>query len=184
MLNIGFGVSFYAAFVYSVTYIHSIDKLPESVALELNTISMVILLALVPLASWLSDLIGRKPVLIMGAALMTFGAVPLFHLLHSTEPLTIFMGELGFVIAIALATGGIVAANVELIPAAIRCTGLAFAYNAAIGFFGGTTPMISAWLISYTGNPIAPAYWVAGAGAVTLITAIVLIPETKERPLN
>jgi MHS family proline/betaine transporter-like MFS transporter len=94
------------------------------------------------------------------------------------------MGEFGFVLAIALMSGGIVAANVELIPSAVRCTGLAFAYNASIGFFGGTTPLISAWLINSTGDPISPAYWVAGAGAVSLLTVIFLIPETKDSSLE
>ena len=122
--------------------------------------------------------------MIAGFAILTFGAFPLFHLLHSTSPLTIFIGELGFVFAIALITGGLVAANVELIPNAIRCTGLAFAYNASIGFFGGTTPMISAWLISSTGNPVSPAYWIAGAAAVSLLTVLFLIPETKDRSLD
>ena len=94
------------------------------------------------------------------------------------------MGEVGFVLAVALMAGGIVAANVELIPSAVRCTGLAFAYNASIGFFGGTTPLISAWLINSTGDPISPAYWVSGAGAVSLLTALFLIPETKDRVLD
>lgn len=180
LLNIGFGVSFYTAFVYAVTYIKNIDKLSESVALDLNTTSMVILLVLIPLSSWLSDRFGRKPLMISGLVILTFGAVPLFHLLHSTDTLTIFMAELGFVFAIALFAGGLVVANVELIPNAVRCTGLAFAYNASIGFFGGTTPMISTWLISSTGNPIAPAYWVAGSAAVSLLTVIFLIPESKD----
>lgn len=184
LLNVGFGVGFYAAFVYAVTYIKTIDKLPESVALDLNTMSMVLLLCLIPVASWLSDHIGRKPLMIMGSAILTFGAIPLFHLLHSTDAATIFMGEFGFVLAVALMAGGIVAANVELIPSAVRCTGLAFAYNASIGFFGGTTPLISAWLINSTGDPISPAYWVAGAGAVSLLTVIFLIPETKDSSLE
>ena len=122
--------------------------------------------------------------MILGSAILTFGAIPLFHLLHSTDPLTIFMGELGFVIAIALIAGGVVAANVELIPNAVRCTGLAFAYNASIGFFGGTTPLISAWLIHSTGAPIAPAYWVAGTAAISLLTVVFLIPETKDISLT
>ncbi len=184
LLNVGFGVGFYAAFVYAVTYIKTIDKLPESVALDLNTLSMVLLLCLIPLASWLSDRIGRKPLMMMGSAILTFAAIPLFHLLHSTDTLTIFMGELGFILAVALMAGGIVAANVELMPNAVRCTGLAFAYNASIGFFGGTTPLISAWLINSTGDPISPAYWVAGAGAVSLLTVLFLIPETKDRSLD
>ena len=178
LLNIGFGVGFYAAFVYAVTYIKEIDKLPEGIAFNLNTESMALLLIILPAAAWLSDRFGRKPLLIAGSALLTFGAIPLFHLLHTTDPLTIFLGEVGFVIAIGLITGGIVAANVELIPPAVRCTGLAFAYNASIGWFGGTTPMIAAWLIATTGDPIMPAYWVAAAGAITLFTAMFLVRET------
>ena len=178
LLNIGFGVGFYAAFVYAVTYIKEIDKLPEGIAFNLNTESMALLLIILPAAAWLSDRFGRKPLLIAGSALLTFGAIPLFHLLHTTDPLTIFLGEVVFVIAIGLLTGGIVAANVELIPAAVRCTGLAFAYNASIGWFGGTTPMIAAWLIATTGDPIMPAYWVAAAGAITLFTAMFLVRET------
>ena len=38
--------------------------------------------------------------------------------------------------------------------------------------------MIAAWLLAATGNPILPAYWVAAAAAVTLLTAIFLVRET------
>lgn len=43
-------------------------------------------------------------------------------------------------------------------------TGLAFAYDASVGWFGGTTPLIAAMLIAQTGDPISPSYWVALAG--------------------
>ena len=144
---------------------------------------MVILLALLPASAWLSDRFGRKPLIVLGSALLTFGAIPIFHLLHTTDPVVIFLGELSFVVALAIMAGGLVATNVELMPAAIRCTGLAFAYNASIGFFGGTTPMIVAWLIHTTGDPISPAYWVAAAGLISLLTAVFLIPETRDRTL-
>jgi hypothetical protein len=57
-----------------------------------------------------------------------------------------------------LSTGGIVAATVERMPAAVRSTGLAFACNASIGGFGGGSLMIVAWLLDVTGAPISPAY--------------------------
>jgi len=72
---------------------------------------------------------------------------------------------------------------VELIPKGVRCTGLALAYNISIGYFGGTTPLITTWLTVETGDPVAPAYWIAAAGTVGLITALFLIPETRFRPL-
>ena len=127
----------------------------------------------------LSDRFGRKPLVILGAASLAFGAIPLFHLLHHSDPAMILMGELGFVLGLGLLAGGLAAANVEMMPAPIRCTGLAFAYNASIGWFGGTTPLIAAWLIVETADPIAPGYWVAAAGGVSLLAALVLMRETR-----
>ncbi|MEM7173002.1 MAG: MFS transporter [Pseudomonadota bacterium] len=184
LLNVGYGVGFYAAFVYAVTYIRDIDKLPENVAFNLNTGAMALLLLVMPLGAWLSDRIGRRPLLIVGGFLLAFGSIPFFHLIHSTDPATIFLGELGFVIALGIASGGVVPAMVELIPHAVRCTGLAFAYNASIGYFGGTTPLIAAWLINTTGDPLSPAYWVAACGSVTLISALFLIRETRFTSLD
>jgi len=70
-----------------------------------------------------------------------------------------------------------------MLPAAIRCTGLAFAYNASVGWFGGTTPLIATWLITRTGDPITPGYWVAAAAGVSLVAAIVLMRETRSTEL-
>jgi MHS family proline/betaine transporter-like MFS transporter len=125
----------------------------------------------------LAGLVGN--VIVIGSALVAFGAIPLFHLIHTTDPMTIVVGELGFVLAVGIMSGGINVANVELMPAPVRCTGLAFAYNASIGCFGGTTLLTAA-----TGNPIMPAYWIAAAATVTLVTALFLIPETHHQPLN
>ncbi|MEQ8698466.1 MAG: MFS transporter [Bauldia litoralis] len=179
-LNVANGVSFYAAFVYAVTYIKTIDNLPERIAFNLNTAAMAILLVVAPLAAMLADKIGRRPLIIAGAAVIAIGAIPLFMMIHNTDPAIIFLGELGFVIGVGLLNGGLAGANVELISPPVRCTGLAFAYNAAIGYFGGTTPLIAAWLIASTGNPIAPAYWIAGCGVVTLATALFFLRETRD----
>jgi MHS family proline/betaine transporter-like MFS transporter len=184
LLNIGSGVGFYAAFVYVVSYVKEIGQLPERLALNLNTAAMAILLMIYPLTAWLSDRIGRKPLLITGGLMLMIGAIPFFHLIHSVDPITIFCGQLGFVIALATLSGGLNVANVELMPKAIRCTGLAFAYNTSIGIFGGTTPLIATLLIEESANPISPAYWVAGTSAITLLTSIFWIKETRFSSLS
>lgn len=184
LLNVAFAVSFYAIFVYAVTYIRELDRLPAAQALDLNTGSMALALAVLPLAAWLSDRVGRRPLLILGSAILTFGSVPLFHLMHDTDPRTIFLGEAGFVLGFGLMTGALIAANVELIPGAVRCTGLAVSFNLATALFGGTTPLIAAWLIAATGDPVSPAYWVAAGSALSLFAALFLIRETHRERLE
>ena len=105
------------------------------------------------------------------------------NLMHSTDPSTVFLGELGFAFGFAL-MGGAVVVNVELMPRIVRCTGLAFAYNLAVGVFGGTTPLVCTTLIQSTGDPTSPAWWIAGAAAITLVTTILWVPETRDRALD
>lgn len=184
LLNIGFGVAFYTVFIYAVSYIKNIDHLPEGLALRLNTWAMLLLLMVLPLAAWLSDRFGRKKVLAVACSLLVLGALPLFQLIHSSDVSLILLGELSFAVIVGMVSGGIAATNVELMPAPIRCTGLAFAYNASIGIFGGLTPLLAAWLIDYTGNPIAPAYWVFATALISLLTILFQVHETRYKPLD
>ena len=97
---------------------------------------------------------------------------------------SISLGVAVFVIAIGLLNGSLIAASVELVPRPVRCTGVSVAFNAAIAITGGTTPLIAAWLIKTTGDPISPAYWVTGGCAVSLLTVLFLIPETRHKALE
>ncbi len=179
LINVAAGVGFYAAFVYSVTYIRDVDQLEESLALDLNTLSMAVLLLVLPVTATLADRLGRRPMVIAGCAMLTLGAVPFFWLMHHQNAAVTLLGELGFVIAVGTLAGGLAAANVEMIPEPVRCTGLSLAYNTSVGWFGGTTPLIATWLIVQSGDPISPAYWVMAAGTLSLLAAVFLMRETK-----
>ena len=184
LLNIGSGVAFYTAFIYAVTYIRNIDDMPEGVALEVNSVAMLVLLIILPLSAWLSDHLGRRPLLILGSGSVMLLSVPIFMLLHSSNSLHILIGEVLFAVLVGITNGAIVAYNVELMPSAVRCTGLALAYNIAIGVFGGTTPMIAALLISQSGNPLAPAFWMSGAAFISLCVILFWAEETHRKPLH
>lgn len=184
LLNVGLGVSFHAAFVYASSFVQSLDHESARAALNLNTAAMAMLLVVLPIAAWLSDRFGRKPLLIAGSALMTFGGVVFFLLIDTSNQAAILTGLCGFSVAIGVFSGGLAGANVELVPSPVRCTGLAFAYNVATGCLGGTTPLLAAWLVASTGNPISPGWWVSAMGAVSLVTAIFLVRETRFEPLT
>ena len=184
LLNVASSVGFYTAFVYAVSYVQTIDRLPAEFALNLNTRVMALLLVFYPLSAWLSDRIGRRPMLISGSLLLALGGIPVFLLLHSSSVWQITQGEILLMLAVALLAGGKNPANVELMPAAIRCTGLALAFNIAEGYFGGTTPLIASWLLSQFRNPLMPGLWLAASGVITLITVVWFTPETFRRSLN
>jgi MHS family proline/betaine transporter-like MFS transporter len=46
-----------------------------------------------------------------------------------------------------------------------------------MGLFGGTTPLIAAWLIQVTNNLVAPAYWLLTGAGISLITLVFLVPK-------
>lgn len=183
-LNVGNGVAYYTAFIYTLTYLKGSGRLSESDAFQLNTVSMVLLLCLMPLSALLSDWVGRKPVLLASLLTLTMGTLPLFYLILHGTTTEIILGELSFALILGFSTGAIAATNVELIPSMVRCTGLAFAYNASIGLFGGSTPMINAWLIRCTESPMAPAFWGTITALVSLLTLALWVKETRFRSLD
>lgn len=183
LINLGSGVAYYTVFVYAVTYIRNIDHFSETVALELNTASMLVLLVALPLAAWLSDRFGRIRMVTVSVTALLLMAFPLFSMIHNSDLDQVLIAEISFAFLVAMSTGGMVALNVELMPNDVRCTGLAVAYNLAHGIFGGTTPLIAAWLLKTSGNPIAPAYWLVGALAISAATLLFWIREDHIHPV-
>lgn len=66
----------------------------------------------------------------------------------------------------------------------MRCTGLAIAYNIAHGVFGGTTPLVAAWLLKNTGNPIAPSYWLIGVLSISAVAMLFWIRNEHINPID
>lgn len=181
-LNVLNAVGFYMVFVYVVTYLQQVVHVQAARALDINTINMVLLLLLVPVAGRLSDRIGRKPVLV-GAALGTFVlAWPLFWLMHHPDARLILAGQMGFAVLVGLFLGVVPATMVEAFPARVRCSALSFGYNLCLGVLGGTTPLVTAYLITRSHNDLSPAFYLMAAAAISLLV-ILRLHETARAPL-
>jgi MHS family proline/betaine transporter-like MFS transporter len=176
-LNVVNGISFYIAFVFLVTYMQTVGGLTEAVALEINTVNMIVLLAMFPMSGWLSDRIGRKPLLVAGIGGLLVMAWPMFWALHHTSSVYWnFVGQLGFAIFFGLFGGALPVTMVETTPHAVRCSAISIGYNLCVGVLGGLTPMVATWLIQRTHDDLAPAYCVMVAALISLVVALRL-PE-------
>jgi MFS transporter, MHS family, proline/betaine transporter len=60
VIVIAMGVSIYLVFVYLATYLQQVDRISASRALGINTVSMILLLVLTPLAGMVSDRVGSQ----------------------------------------------------------------------------------------------------------------------------
>ena len=173
LLNVINGVGFYVAFVFLVTYMQTVGGLSEATALEINTGNMIVLLAVMPFAGWLSDRVGRKPVLIAGIGGLLVLAWPLFWALHHPSSVSWnFVGELGFSLCIGLFGGIVPVAMVEATPREVRCSAIAVGYNLCVGVLGGLSPLVATWLIKRTHDDLSPAYYVMAAALISLVAAV------------
>jgi MHS family proline/betaine transporter-like MFS transporter len=159
-------------FVYIVSWLQLADGVAPARALEINTASMVVLLLMVVAMGWLSDRIGRRPVMLAATAFAFVSAWPLFLLMHSADPAIVLLGQLGFVLSVGTFVGCQPAIMVEAVPWQVRCTAIALGYNVTLGVIGGLSPLVATWLVERTANDYSPGFMIMAAAAVSFLTLL------------
>jgi MHS family proline/betaine transporter-like MFS transporter len=180
-LSVFNAVGFYVSFVYLVSWLQTADGIAPAHALEINSVSMAVLLPVMIVTGLLTDRFGRKPFLLLATILGFVGAVPLFWLLHHPSLLLAQVGQLGLVLIVGLFCGTQPSIMVEAAPLPVRCTAVALGYNICLGVIGGLTPLAATWLVERTEDEIAPAFLIMAAAAVTFLT-LLQFRETYRAP--
>lgn len=176
-------ISFYMTFIFIPAYTQKIADLSFEKMMLANTLSMIIAATLLPVMGWLSDLCGRKPLLILTTISLIVFSWPLFYLLNHTTSLTIILFVQTSIIIMAVPFAAIMPALfAEMFPTEIRYTASSLASNFAASLFGGTAPLVATYLINVSGNPNAPGWYLICAGIVTLL-AIITMRETYKDTL-
>ena len=171
-LSVFSAVTFYAGFVYLVSWLQTVDGIAPARALEINTLSMVLVLPVLLVAGWLSDRIGRKPLMVLACVGGLLGAVPLFWVLNHPSALMVGLGQIGLVLLMGLYYGVLPTILVESAPENVRCTAVSLGYNLCYGLIGGLTPAAATWLVERSGDENAPAFLIMTSAAVTLATLL------------
>jgi MFS transporter, MHS family, proline/betaine transporter len=174
-------VSLYVAVIYVVSWLQTADGIAPARALEINTFSIAVTLPITLAAGWISDRVGRKPILLLATILGFVAALPLWWLMHHTSVELALLGQLGLVAIVGLFIGANPTTMVEYVPTSVRCTALALGFNVAQGVIGGLTPLAAAWLVERTGDELAPAFLIMATAVISFLV-IVRIPETYRAP--
>ena len=176
-------MAFYLLFVYLSSYMNLYLQVPLKTALTINSISMICIILVIPFVGLLSDKIGRKPVLIIGAVSFIIFSYPLFLLLQHGDFGSLLLAQICFALLICLVYAAIPATLVELMTTNIRFTAMSLPYNLANAVFGGTAPLVATYLIAKTNNHLAPAFYLISAGVVMLIF-ILFLKESYRKTLG
>jgi MFS transporter, MHS family, proline/betaine transporter len=154
------------------TYLSTETHVLLSSALDINTISMFVMMILVPFMGHISDKVGRKPLFIIGCLIIVIFSYPLFIVLSKGHIIYDFGAQLVFALAFAILIGGFGAMMVELFPTRIRMSAVSIGYNVGFAIFGGTGPLVATLLIKTTGNKLAPSFYLIIAGLISLVVFI------------
>ncbi|MCG5076039.1 MFS transporter [Paraburkholderia tagetis] len=182
--TIGGTAANYIVLFYMSTYAIKILGMPMSVGMSAALVAALVTAVCSPFAGILSDRFGRKRVLGYSRVLLIAVIYPAFMLIHAvpTVPtLLAVVAVLGAIVAFTAVPNVVMLP--ELFPQSIRVTGMCIVYCVGVSIFGGFAQFFATWLIALLGNPLAPAWYLIGCGAVSLL-ALPLVREPAGRPLD
>ncbi|EON14636.1 MULTISPECIES: MFS transporter [Pandoraea] len=144
-------------------------------------IGCLVYMAIQPVWGALSDRIGRKPNLLMGAGGSALVIVPLLMIIDASFVRLTLAICLGLAV-LAAWTAIAPAVYAELFPTRIRASGVAIPYSLTVAIFGGTAPYLQNWLADHGHLGWFAAYLIA----LNLLTvlAVIWMPETRGRALE
>jgi MHS family proline/betaine transporter-like MFS transporter len=178
-----FNVTDYMLLTYMPSYLSVTLGYSEGKGLLLILIVMLIMMPLNILGGIFSDRLGRKPMIIGACIALLVLSIPCLKLIGSGHDGLIFLGLMLLGIALVCFTSSMPSTLPALFYTPIRYSALSIAFNISVSLFGGTTPLVTAWLVERTGNVMIPAYYLMGAAAIGIVTML-FVRETAGKPLR
>jgi MFS family permease len=191
-ISAGGAVLFFCVQVYTAIFLKTSVKLAPALVDQLSIYATLALFPLTIFAGWLSDKIGRKPVMVCGLFLGAIFILPNFYLLkiigseylnNPDQTLNLILIEvilIGLSLALALVVGPQTAMLAELFPAKTRNSAATLPHNLAAGWIGGLLPLIVTWLNQHWQSDSAGLWYPTIFLITAAIVAALFLPETRE----
>ncbi|MCC4621737.1 glycine betaine/L-proline transporter ProP [Xanthomonas cassavae CFBP 4642] len=178
-----FNVTDYMLLTYMPSYLSVTMGYAQSKGLLLIILVMLVMMPLNIVGGLFSDRLGRRPMIIGACSALFALAIPCLLLIGSGHDGLIFAGLMLLGLALVCFTSSMPSTLPALFYTPVRYSALSIAFNVSVSLFGGTTPLVTAWLVERTGDPLVPAYYLMGAAAIGLVTML-FVRETAGLPLR
>jgi MFS family permease len=186
IIVLGEGVVWYSSQFWALYYLQTVAKVDTLTTAYIVGAGLIIGTPTLILFGWLSDIIGRKPVILGGFLLAAVTYYPLYVWLGSaTQPGHINYPIAVLIIAILVAYVGMVYGPIgaflaEYFPARIRYTAVSMPYMIGNGWGGGLVPFITTAAYTATGSVAYALIYPIAVPAICLVLGIFLMPETRK----
>lgn len=176
------GIYYQILFIWMPTYLIRFQHFSNSISLRINSLYLLIFAFLIIGVGFTADKISRKVLLIISNAAMLTLSYPLFLMLSSGVMWQIYAALGIFTVIFSLYIPVAFVCMLELFSIQIRYTGLSLGFNTGLAIFGGTCPLIATWLIEWSGNKMAPAFYMMLAAAFGILIAVI-IDDKRGKPI-
>ncbi|SFH73346.1 MFS transporter [Bradyrhizobium sp. cf659] len=183
---IGQGVVWYSGQFWALYFLQQVSKVDALTSAYIVGAALLIATPSLIFFGWLSDQIGRKPVILGGMLLAAITYYPLYLWLGTvTQPGNINYPTAIFIIFILVCYVGMVYGPVgaflaEYFPARIRYTSVSVPYHIGNGWGGGLVPFITSAAFAATGSIGYALIYPIAVPAVCFVLAVFLMPETRK----
>jgi MFS family permease len=182
---IGQGVVWYSGQFWALYFLQQVSKVDVFTSSYIVMAALLIATPSLIFFGWLSDVIGRKPVILGGMLLAAVTYYPLYVWLGQvTQPGNINFPVAIFIIVILVCYVGMVYGPVgaflaEFFPGRIRYTSVSVPYHIGNGWGGGLVPFVTSAAFASTGSLGYALLYPIAVPAVCFLLALFLMPETR-----
>jgi MFS family permease len=183
---LGEGVVWYSGQFWALYFLGTVSKLDPLTTAYIVGAGLIIGTPTLILFGWLSDHIGRKPVILAGLLLAAVTYYPLYSWLgDATQPGAVNYPTAIIIVAILVAYVGLVYGPIgaflaEYFPARIRYTSVSVPYHIGNGWGGGLVPFITTAAYTATGSLAYALIYPIAVPAICFVLGLFLMPETRE----
>ncbi|PHD71479.1 MFS transporter [Bacillus sp. AFS043905] len=179
-----FNITSYMLLSYMPSYLDEIIGLSSTVGTLIITILMIIMVPLTLMFGKLSDKIGNKTVFLIGLGGLSLLSALAFYLINLNALVFISLGVLILGVLLSIYEGTMPGSLPTMFYTDIRYRTLSVTFNVSVSIFGGTTPLVSTWLVHQTGNNLAPGFYLTAVNIIGFLVILFLFNSTSGKSLK